>query len=155
MKTMMASLTVVMSVMASSTFAASSDFYLQIKGSAGGKDSVQTLSCPNGVCTAPTLAASSYVLTLVDATGKPVPLDKTQYECSVKSPRDAASGLATGKRQYKPMVITKEMSSSTLVTTEADSNVVFTCVSSSSTTVATEATAVPLKASYDLKANKK
>lgn len=30
------------------------------------------------------------------------------YEHSVKSPRDAASGLATGKRMHKPMTILKE-----------------------------------------------
>ncbi len=155
MKTMMASLTVVMSVMATSAFAASADFYLQIKDSKGG---MQTLSCPSGVCTAPTLAADSYVLSVVDASGKPVSLDNTKYACTVKSPRDAASGLATGKRQHKPMMITKEMSSSSLVTTEADSNVVFTCVSSSVAPVApvaTEATASPIQATYDLKANKK
>ncbi len=31
----------------------------------------------------------------------------------VSSPRDAASGLATGKRQHKPIVITKELDKST------------------------------------------
>ena len=31
----------------------------------------------------------------------------------VRSPRDAASGLATGKRQHKPLVITMELSRST------------------------------------------
>jgi type VI secretion system secreted protein Hcp len=31
----------------------------------------------------------------------------------INSPRDAASGLATGKRQHKPLVITKEIDKST------------------------------------------
>jgi hypothetical protein len=127
MKTLMTSLTLVASVLAGSAFAASSDFYLQIKDSKG---AVQTLSCPGGVCTAPSLPAESYTLTVVDAASKPLSLDSSKYECTVKSPRDAASGLATGKRQHKPMVFSKDISSSSLVTTEADSNVTFTCVSS-------------------------
>lgn len=36
-------------------------------------------------------------------------------EHDVVSPRDAASGLATGKRQHKPFVITKEVDKSTPV----------------------------------------
>jgi len=32
---------------------------------------------------------------------------------SVKSPRDAASGLPTGKRQHKPFIVTKELDKST------------------------------------------
>ncbi len=53
------------------------------------------------------------------------------------SPRDAASGLPTGKRQHKPMVITKELDRSTplllqaLVTNENLTKVVFTFFRSS------------------------
>jgi type VI secretion system secreted protein Hcp len=35
------------------------------------------------------------------------------YSHEVVSPRDAASGLPTGKRQHKPLVITKELDKST------------------------------------------
>lgn len=35
------------------------------------------------------------------------------YKHDVKSPRDAASGLATGKRMHKPMTITKEIDKAT------------------------------------------
>lgn len=38
---------------------------------------------------------------------------------SVVSPRDSASGLPTGKRQHKPMVITKELDKSTPVLMQA------------------------------------
>jgi type VI secretion system secreted protein Hcp len=35
------------------------------------------------------------------------------YSHEVDSPRDAASGLPTGKRQHKPIVVTKEIDKST------------------------------------------
>lgn len=35
------------------------------------------------------------------------------YSHEVDSPRDAASGLATGKRQHKPLIVTKEIDRST------------------------------------------
>ena len=35
------------------------------------------------------------------------------YSHQVTSPRDAATGLATGKRQHKPLTITKEIDKST------------------------------------------
>ena len=35
------------------------------------------------------------------------------YSHEVESPRDASSGLATGKRQHKPLTITKEIDKST------------------------------------------
>jgi type VI secretion system secreted protein Hcp len=35
------------------------------------------------------------------------------FEHEIKSPRDAASGMPTGKRQHKPIIITKEIDKST------------------------------------------
>jgi hypothetical protein len=43
-----------------------------------------------------------------DATGKAV-TSKSKWEYSVVSPRDAASGLATGKRMHKPLTLTMEL----------------------------------------------
>ena len=39
------------------------------------------------------------------------------FEQEIISPRDAASGLPTGKRQHKPFVITKELDRSSAITT--------------------------------------
>jgi len=36
-------------------------------------------------------------------------IEASSFSFEVASPRDAASGLASGRRQYKPLIITKEM----------------------------------------------
>ena len=43
----------------------------------------------------------------------PTPIDVTAVSHEIVSPRDAASGLPTGKRQHKPITITKEWDAST------------------------------------------
>lgn len=43
------------------------------------------------------------------------------FEQEIVSPRDAASGLPTGKRQHKPFVITKELDKSSLVLAKGSS----------------------------------
>ena len=56
----------------------------------------------------------------------------------IVSPRDAASGLPTGKRQHKPLTIRKELDKSTpkllmaMITNENLSNVTFTLTRSGS-----------------------
>ncbi|MCC7437745.1 MAG: type VI secretion system tube protein Hcp [Armatimonadetes bacterium] len=57
----------------------------------------------------------------------------------VKNPRDAASGLPTGKRQHKPLIFTKRMDKSSPVIYQ----------------LSQAASSVTIKASYDLATNKK
>ena len=137
----------------SASFAAT-DTYLQLKGSKG---SSQVISCPNGTCSIQTLVADSYTVSVVDAQGKSAPVNG-KYECTIVSPRDAASGLPTGKRMHKPFVITKEMSVSSIDIAEDETNLSFTCTNTTpkpvTTSVTTESNTVKT-ATYDLKAAKK
>lgn len=152
MRKYLAPFTVTAMLISSSSFAALNS-YLQIKGSKG---SSQIISCPNGTCTVPSLAADTYTVSIVDAQGKSTAVDG-KYECSVKSPRDSASGLATGKRMHKPFVITKELNSTALPITQDETDLSITCTSSSAVEAATavaEASAAKT-ATYDLKAAKK
>lgn len=136
-----------------SSFAALNS-YLQIKSSKG---VTQTVTCPEGTCTVSNLAADTYSVTVVDAQSKPVSLDAVKYTCDVSAPRDAASGLATGKRMHKPFHISKEMRTSELVVTQDQSSVSIVC--SSSTTVSTlppavESSTTVRTTGYDLKTAK-
>lgn len=141
MKTLIKLTAVVLCFGVSTAFAAS-DYYLQIKDSK--TDSAPRLvKCPDGACTITGLSVDTYSLALVDASGKP--LDNSKLECAVTSPRDAASGMATGKRMHKPFTISKEMRSAQLVTTEGESSVTLACVSP------TEPAAAAKAAGYDLK----
>ncbi len=73
---------------------AQADYYLKIEGT-GYSKTVKVDEAGFNV-TFDNLAAGEYTLTLVDNTGQPV--DATGvFEC-VRSPRDAASGQATGRR---------------------------------------------------------
>ena len=122
-------------VLASSSFA-SSDIYLQIKGK--GVSKIVKLDCPKGgECTASFegLEAGKYTMTLCDANGTALKVKEkgnrtkctarftysvqsprdmatgqatgkmASTETNIVSPRDAASGLPTGKRQHKPVTI--------------------------------------------------
>jgi hypothetical protein len=148
MKKYIVSFAVAATLISSSSFAALNS-YLQIKGSKG---SSQIVSCPNGACTVPTLAADTYTVSLVDEKGTAAPVDG-KYECSIVSPRDAASGLATGKRMHKPFVITKELDKSSVVLAQDETNLAITCVSNPVAPVAADINAKA--ATYDLKAAKK
>lgn len=155
MKKYLISFAVAATLISSSSFAALNS-YLQIKGSKG---SSQIVSCPNGVCTIPSLVADTYTVSLVDAQGKPVSTSDTM-SCAIKSPRDSASGLATGKRMHKPFVFTKELSSTSVPVAQDETNLSITCSSSAAVDtaapIATEATAkAAATATYDLKAAKK
>jgi type VI secretion system secreted protein Hcp len=49
----------------------------------------------------------------VTQAGREVSILVVAFNHEIDSPRDAASGLSTGKRQHKPLVITKEIDKST------------------------------------------
>ncbi len=138
--------------MASSSFAAL-NMYLNIKG--GGKSRIVPLTCSAGACKATVtgMTGGNYTFTLCDAqgtalmkakekanrsksmnfgkiiftcdvisprdAGSGLPTGKMATDHEIVSPRDAASGLPTGKRMHKPFVITKELdkSSPTFVAT--------------------------------------
>jgi hypothetical protein len=151
MKKYIISFAVAATLISSSSFAALNNF-LQIKGSKG---SSQIVSCPNGACTVPSLVADTYAVSVVDAQGKSVAVD-SKYECSIASPRDSASGMATGKRMHKPFVITKEFSVSTVEIAQDETNLSIACTSSPAkpAPVAVDASAAKT-ATYDVKASKK
>jgi hypothetical protein len=84
---------------------ASSDMFLQIKDANGAAHVVQ---CAAGACLLNGLPPGKYSVLECDATGKAV-TSKNKWEYSVVSPRDAASGLATGRRMHKPLTLTMEL----------------------------------------------
>jgi len=103
---------------------AASDMHIKFGGVKGESTIVH---CPSGICTVTGLAAGTYQVQVCDEKGVAV-RSSVALSHSVTSPRDAASGLATGKRQHKPMTITKELDKSSpqlfsLVVTEAGSSV--------------------------------
>ncbi|GGY77574.1 hypothetical protein GCM10011613_22690 [Cellvibrio zantedeschiae] len=152
MKKYLISFAVAATFISSSSFAALNS-YLQIKGSKG---SSQIVSCPNGACTVPSLVADTYTVAVVDAQGKSTAVDG-KYECSIVSPRDSASGLATGKRMHKPFYFSKEVSVSSVSVAQDETNLSITCTDSNTAKpapVTTEASAAKT-ATYDLKAAKK
>jgi hypothetical protein len=147
MKKIIISLAVATTLFSASSFAALNS-YLKIEGTKG---SSQVVSCPDGACVVPTLIADTYTFSVVDAQGKPVTVSSAM-SCDVKSPRDAASGMATGKRQHKPMSFSKEVTSSSVVFAQDESNLAVTCTSSTAAPTATTTTLdKPMKATYDLK----
>ena len=103
---------------------AASDMYIKI-GDIKGESKV--VHCPAGTCTVSGLAAGTYQVQVCDAKGVAVS-SSVGLSHAVISPRDAASGLPTGKRQHKPMVISKEIDKSSpllykLVVTDPGSSV--------------------------------
>jgi hypothetical protein len=149
---------IIISVAVATTFFSTASFaafesYLQIKGAKG---SSQIVSCPSGACVVPSLVADTYTVSVVDAQGKPVAVTDAMT-CDVKSPRDAATGMATGKRMHKPFVITKELDASSVMVAQDETNLSITC-SSGTTPVASPVSATtataPVKAGYDLKSAK-
>lgn len=147
MKKIIISLAVATTLFSASSFAALNS-YLKITGAKG---SSQVVSCPNGACVVPTLVADTYTVSVVDAQGAPVAVSSAM-SCDVKSPRDSASGMATGKRQHKPFTLSTGLSSSSVVVAQDDSNVAITCSSSTTAPTATATTLdKPVKATYDLK----
>lgn len=84
---------------------AASDMYIKISDIKGES---KVVHCPAGTCAVSGLAAGSYQVQVCDEKGAPVS-SSVALSHSVTSPRDSASGLATGKRMHKPMTITKEL----------------------------------------------
>jgi hypothetical protein len=84
---------------------AASDMFLQIKDAKGVARVVQ---CAAGACLLNGLPPGKYSVLECDATGKAV-TSKSKWVYSVVSPRDAASGLATGRRMHKPLTLTMEL----------------------------------------------
>lgn len=91
------------------------------------KGESRLVHCPSSSCSVSGLAAGTYQVQVCDENGVAVS-SSSALSHSVKSPRDAASGLATGKRMHKPMTITKQLDKSspklfTLVIPESGSSV--------------------------------
>jgi hypothetical protein len=150
MKKIILSIAMATTLFSTAAFSAS-DIHLQIKNSKGAS---QIVSCPSGTCVIPSLAADAYTVSVVDAQGKPV--SASPISCDVKSPRDSASGLATGRRQHQPFSLSTELKSASVVVAQDESNLSITCSSSATPASPTTATALdkPAKASYDLKSAK-
>lgn len=105
--------------------AAAADMFIKVSDSKGVS---RVISCPGSVCTLNDASAGSYQVQVCDEKGSAVS-SSVSLSHSVVSPRDAASGLATGKRMHKPMVITKSLDKSspqlfTLVVAESGSSVI-------------------------------
>jgi hypothetical protein len=122
---------------ASKTFASHTDYYLEIKDEKGKVTKVKVAS--DGKFTTPPLPAGTYECTffttgvgrgisspmggserrgIVSPTGGVVDREssapaKLSFTYEVKSPRDVATGQASGKRTHKPLTITKEWGPST------------------------------------------
>lgn len=84
---------------------AASDMYLKLDGVKGESHIVK---CTNGACVAPPLKVGAYTVQVCDATGK-VSMQDISLMYSVVSPRDSASGMASGKRMHKPLILTMEL----------------------------------------------
>ena len=84
---------------------AASDMFLQIKPEKG---EAVIVRCVDGACATGPLAAGSWKVSVCSESGKPVPMD-LDLEYAIVSPRDSASGMATGKRQHGTITIRKEI----------------------------------------------
>lgn len=82
--------------------------YLKIEGKKGVSKIVR---CMDETCSVDGLDAGTYTITLCDAKGIPHVMEssgKISFTYDIKSPRDVATGQASGKRMHKPILITKE-----------------------------------------------
>ena len=84
---------------------AAADMYLQIKDARG---QARVVACASGACVVDGLAAGTYTVLVCDAQGKVVPTNIT-LDQTIVSPRDTATGQASGKRMHKPITITAEV----------------------------------------------
>ncbi len=120
-------LSLVVAVVVLPVFAsAASDMHLKLGGVKG---EARIVPCPSGVCVIDGLAPGSYTVQVCDANGVVIPSD-VELACAVKSPRDAASGQATGKRQHQPSIRISKQASATptnvLTVAEAGTQVTLT-----------------------------
>lgn len=79
---------------------AAADMYLKIDGVKGES---KIVSCPGGTCVLEGLTAGDYELHPCDQTGNPLATQVVLYEVPAMQTREAGSGMATGKRQHKPV----------------------------------------------------
>ena len=77
------------------------DMYMQIKDTKG---EARVVRCSDGACVVDHLAPGSYSVLVCDAQGKVIPSD-TKLEYTTVSPRDLATGQASGKRMHKPITL--------------------------------------------------
>lgn len=84
------------------------DMFIKVSDSKG---VARVINCPSGVCAMNDLAADTYQVQVCDEKGKPT-VSSVSLAHSVVSPRDAASGLATGKRSHKPLSLRKSLDKS-------------------------------------------
>jgi hypothetical protein len=102
----------------SSSYAASADYFLKIEGIDGeakGK-SFDLTENSDGSFTVSGIPAGKYKLLYSAKQGKTGMTKREsstpeviEFTCEIKSPRDAASGQASGKRTYKPISISKRI----------------------------------------------
>ena len=131
MKKLFRSLLLLSTLSIASTAFAASDSYLKIESSKGEK---RVVRCADGACTVSDLAPGDYTVTCCTADGKAL-TGSAAVSHEIKSPRDLASGQATGKRMHKPFTVTKEWSASSpslrVNLPEQDCPLVLQCSSSS------------------------
>jgi hypothetical protein len=122
--------------------AMAADMFIKVSDSKGES---RVVSCPSGVCTLSDVASGTYQVQVCDEKGGAVS-SSVSLSHSVVSPRDSASGLATGKRMHKPMVITKSLDKSSpqlfsLVVGDSGSQVVIQASQQVSAPVSTQVSA--------------
>ncbi len=112
---------------ATSAFAAL-NMYLKIEGSKGGTKKI--VSCPDGTCTVSDLAPGEYTVSACTEKGGALSADD-QASHTITSPRDVATGQASGKRMHGTVKIVKEWSASSpllrITVEEAGAPVVLKC----------------------------
>jgi len=97
---------VLIAVLLPTMASAATDMFLQIKLDKG--ESV-IVACSNGACATGPLAAGTWTVSVCTERGKPIPTNLA-LEYAIVSPRDMASGQASGKRQHGAVTIHKEIS---------------------------------------------
>ena len=81
------------------------DKYLKISDMNGAS---KVMPCPGGICVVEGFATGNYELSVCDQDGVPVTGRVVLYEQAEMETREAGSGLATGKRQHKPVRMISE-----------------------------------------------
>lgn len=81
------------------------DRYLQINDMSGAS---KIMPCPGGICVLEGFATGNYELSVCDQEGVPVTGRVVLYEQSEMETQEVGSGLATGKRQHKPVRMVSE-----------------------------------------------
>ena len=141
MKIFMGSCALIISLCSSFVFA-SNDITIKIEGAKG---TVKTAKCPDGACVIDNLKADVYEVSTADSSesiGRKSPIEVLELQAAVMAPRDAGSGLATGRRQYNPVLIRKDSTETgKIVVTEDGSKISFIGVTGASVSSATNSAA--------------